>query len=407
MRSTGLLYLVLTVSFASAAGEWPRFRGPLGAGAPTEPTSLPSEWEPGDARFTLALPGAGNGSPAVWDDRVFLLCGDARSGDRIPVCVHAHEGTILWQRREADQANKHHRFNSLASATPAVDAERVYFAWGTKDAQTVTAYTHAGEPAWKVDLGGVKGGHGYAASPMLHDGLLILNRDQAKGFLVALDAATGEERWRVARRSQRLSYSTPVVFPHRGGDQLVFTNWRHGFTGVEPASGEVLWDRSVFDTNTNERAISSPVVAGDLVIGTCGFTTNPKHCVAIRPGRDGAEEVWRVEKSVPHIPSPLVVGEHVYLWEDKGIVSCLRHADGTQVWKGRVPGDIFGSPVVAGDHIYAVTRDGLIHCIQAGPELRILGGTDLDELCRATPAIAHGRLYVRTETRLHAFGGAR
>ena len=109
------------------------------------------------------------------------------------------------------------------------------------------------------------------------------------------------------------------------------------------------------------------------------------------------EELWRIEKSVPHIPSPLVKGDWVFLWEDKGMVSCVEHATGTIVWNERVPGTVFfGSPVLAQDKMFCVDRDGLVTVIAADKEFKVLATNDLKEPITASPVFSNGRLYLRS-----------
>jgi len=169
----------------------------------------------------------------------------------------------------------------------------------------------------------------------------------------------------------------------------------------------VTAELSVFDTTTNERAISSPIVAGDLVIGTCGFTANPKHCVALRLNEAGEfEEVWRIERNVPHIPSLIAIGERVFLIDDAGIVTVVERATGKELYKARTPGvegSIFGSPVSDGEKIFFADESGNVHVLSATSDaLEVLGKNRLGELCRSTPAIAGDTLYVRTEKTLRA-----
>ncbi len=388
---------------------WPRFRGPNGSGL-MESANLPAEWTDADYKWKIDLPGIGHGSPVVWGDRIFLLCADEATNDRLPVCVSTADGKILWSHTHQTGKFKGHRFNSPASTTPCVDEQRVYFTWGTAESLTVIAFTHEGEKVWEVDLGPVVGGHGFAASPMIQGDLLVLNNDQEKenGFLIALDKATGEQKWKVSRKSQRISYSVPVAYNPTGNqDLLVFTNWTHGFTAIDPADGSVVAEKSVFDTSTNERAISSPIVAGDIVVGTCGFTGYPKHCVAMKLNGADWQELWRVEKSVPHIPSPIIVGDLIFLWDDAGVVTCLEYATGEQLWRARAEseGEFFGSPVSDGEKIFSIDKEGNVSVIAASREFEQLAFNRLGELCRTTPAIADGDLYLRTFSKLYAVKG--
>ncbi len=421
-----LFFALAALLLMPAAGEddvlsWDRFRGPNGSGLDLS-RELPVTWGERHRRWVTPIPGRGHGSPVIWGNRIFLLTAVPAEGaeDRpkgegkgkgapshrwMALALSRLDGAILWQREFSPRRFRGHRFNSAASSTPAVDGERVVFSWGTPDELTLVALDHEGKLLWEKEMGPVAGGHGFGASPIIHGELVVLNNDQddEKGNLFALDAATGEVAWTVPRRSRRISYSVPCVY--RGA--LVFVNWRHGFTAVRPGDGSVIDEASVFNLDTAERAISSPIVAGDLVIGTCGFTANPKHCVAMKLENDRWNEVWRIERNVPHIPSVIAVNGFAFLWDDSGIVTCVRAETGESLWRERLPGmegRSFGSPVSDGRHIFCADESGNIHVISATGEYRYLGSNPLGEPCKTTPALAGGQLFVRTETQLHAIG---
>ncbi len=407
------LACILIAGSAHASENWPRFRGPNGAGGAD--FAIPPAWEKSSFRWELALDENGHGSPAVWGDLVFLNSAADKGKTRKVICIDARAGKVNWTRSYPSKTHKTHRFNSFASSTPALDAKKVYSVWGHSSELKVCAHSHAGKLLWEKDLGGVKGGHGFAVSPIVFEDLLIVPNDQEKGggAHYALDCATGEIRWKVPRASKRLTYSTPCIFTSpKGKPELIFTNWWLGFTSLEPNTGRKLWELSVFGRPHSERAISSPIVAGELVLGVCGFTTLDKHLVAIRPASasaDGkAREVWRLEETMPHIPSPLLSGNRLYLWADNGVITCVRPQTGEQVWKARVEGvkdTFFGSPVRAGSTIFCVSAFGKVVAIADGDEFRQLGVTDLNQVCRSTPALANGDLYLRTAERLICIRG--
>lgn len=405
-----LLVLLLAPAAAaqSPADNWTRFRGENGSGVSTT-AIFPVQAGDTDFAWKIDLPGIGHGSPVIWGGRLFVLSGDEKTGTRIPMAIDVATGKAFWERKVEAGKFKGHRFNSPASTTPAVDADAVYFSWATKDALTLCAYDHAGKELWSTDLGPVVGGHGFGASPVVLGDLVVLNNDQENenGFLVALDRKTGKVAWKTPRKSTRISYSTPVVYPHPKTQQplLVFTNWTHGFTAIDPQNGKVVAEISPFPQQVNERAISSPVVWKDLVIGTCGFTNNPKHCVAVRLTDAGKfEEVWRIEKSVPHIPSVILVHDLLYLWDDGGLVTCVKPATGESLWRERVntEGQTFGSPVSDGSSIFCADQNGTLHAIAASPDFKQLGHTKLGGTCRSTPAISGGKMIIRTQSKLFA-----
>ena len=150
---------------------------------------------------------------------------------------------------------------------------------------------------------------------------------------------------------------------------VVFTNWQHGITALDPRTGKVQWETSVFDTKKQERAIASPIIAGDLVIGTCGFVTAQKHFVAVRPdGKGQATEVWRIEKAVAYLPTPLVKEGTIYSCSELGIVNCIEARTGKLIWQQRLEGKFSASPVCAGKAIYCARQAlGEVFVLKAEP----------------------------------------
>jgi outer membrane protein assembly factor BamB len=404
-RLVPALFIVLIAAVTAVAGDWPRFRGPNGSGL--SDSVIPAEWTDANRLWKIELPGAGHGSPVVWQERVFLLCGDESTGKRTALCVSANDGATLWKHDVQGSAYHHHRFNSVASGTPAVDAERVYFTWGSPEKITVAAFRHDGTPAWDADLGPVKREHGYGSSPIVHDGLVILSNDQESDCaLIALDAATGKIRWKFPRAENHSNYATPCIYQPAGGPaQIIVSSWRLGLTGVEAATGRQLWQKAVYGAK-QERAIASPFTAGDFVVGNCGFVGRDKHVVVLRPGKGAGvmEEAWRVEKSAPHIPSPIVVKDRMFLWNDQGVITCVKLATGESVWSERVPGEFFASPVCAGDRLFGVDKTGVVVVVAAADKFQLLAGNPLEEATQATPAIAGGRMFIRTLEHLHCIG---
>ncbi len=399
------LAFVLAATTAHAQ-EWTRFRGPNGSGLATAKT-VPAKPTADDVRWTVELPGRGNGSPVLWGTKLFLLAEKDDGATRVVLCIDARTGESLWQKEYAVGTHKKHKQNSYASSTPACDAERLYVGWATKERITLLALTHDGEEVWQRDLGPFKAGHGYAISPSVQGDLVILGNDQeGDSSLFAFHAKTGETAWQVPRpKSVRATYSTPCLYQAPGGKpELVFTNWQHGITGVDPKTGAVNWEISVFDVDRKERAIGSPFVAGDLVVGTCGFTTAQKHLVAVQPTAAGIKEVYRIERNVPHVPTALHYAGDLYLWGDKGVVACHDAADGELLWQGRVTGNYYGSPVCVDGRLYAVDDTGVLHVVATGEDFEELAEFDLGEGCHSTPAVANGTLFVRTHSKLVAIG---
>ena len=377
--------------------------------------TIPPVWEKSDYRWSLDLEEEGHGSPSVWGNRVFLNTATDGGKTREVICVNAKTGKLEWSRSYPSKTTKHIALIVLHPALQPWIQKRVYSVWGHSKELKVTAHSHSGKLIWEKDLGGVTGGHGFAVSPIVFEDLLIVPNDQEKGggAHYGLDSSTGEIVWKVPRGSKRLTYSTPCIFSAPSGKQeLIFTNWWLGFTSMEPLTGKKLWELSVFGRPHSERAISSPIVTENLVLGVCGFTTLDKHLVAIRPAsvsKDGkAREIWRMEETMPHIPTPLLSKNRLYLWADNGVITCLRPQTGEKVWKARIEGvkdTFFGSPVLAGNTIFCVSAYGQVVAIADSDEFKQLGVTDLKQTCRSTPALANGDLYLRTGKQLICIKG--
>lgn len=398
------LFSFLVSTTAQAGEHWPRFRGENGQGV--SDIRIPAKWTDKAIRWKVELPGQGHSSPVVWGNRVFLNSADSKGGERIVACIDGDSGKQLWARRFSTKTHKKHKSNSFATSTPACDAMHVYTVWATGGKIEMIALDHDGKDVWKRNLGPVKGGHGFGASPSVVGDMVILNNDQdGESSLLALDRKTGKTRWEVPRQSKRLTYSTPVLFESKEtGRQLIFTNWTHGVTGIDAASGKQRWELDVFSKPSPERAIGSPIVAGDYVIATCGFVTKKKHIVAIKPAPDGsAKEMWRIERSVPHIPTPLFVDGLIYFWDEGGVVTCVEWKTGDIVYRERIEGiqdKFYTSPICAGNVIFGIAREGKVVALAKGKEFKVLAITDLDALTNGTPAIANGNLYVRTNEHL-------
>ena len=196
--------------------------------------------------------------------------------------------------------------------------------------------------------------------------------------------------------------------PKGRGAELIFTNWQHGITAVEPRTGKVKWEISCFEPKKAERAIGSPVIAGDRVLGSCGFVTAQKHLVAVRPIDGGkVKELWRMEKSVPHLATPVVKGDRVYCFSEKGIASCLDSVSGKVIWQERLDNVFAASPVIAGNAIYAVDLSGEVAVVEASDTFKLLSRIPLGQASQATPAIAAGRMIFRTEGFLMGLGAVK
>ena len=393
---------VATTLVCAAQAEWARFRGPDGTGIGPAP-EVPSVLTEKNIRWNTELPGSGHASPVLWGSRVFTACQDPAGKRRSITCLDAASGKILWTTWLPCDEQRMHNDNSLAAATPAADAQAVYISWVSGDRVEAFALDHDGKQLWHRDLGTFKAKFGPGASLMLVDDVVIVTNDQESpdAAIHGLDRKTGETRWRIPRHSGSPSYATPALRQDKdGGKELVISSPAHGLTGNDPRTGTQRWAVEGLFTLT---AITSPVLGDGLIMATAGRGGNREGAVVAIEG-DSARLLYRPEVQVPYVPTPIVIGTHVYLWGDQGTVSCLEFKTGKQAWSQQVTGPTYTSPVSDGQRIFGISRKGELVVLAASPEYRELGRYNLPEGTHATPAIAQGNLFIRTFTHLMRVG---
>lgn len=255
-----LTTLLLAVMFSVQAEDWPQFRG-RNAGGVSSGKGVPTEFS-ADSKVTWrAKVGEGIGSPIVMKGRVFTtaMVGEQKCA---VIALDAAGGRELWKREfETGPLPRITPPNSHASSTPAADAERVYVYFSTVgliafDAATGTeSWRYAmPKPAYLMDWGA-------AASPIVHDGMVIFCMDDdLTPFVVAVDAKTGKERWKTPRKEMLAGYATPVLCEAGGRTDLVVAG-SGKLKGYDPATGKEVWT-----CNTLVRTIMTSPVVQDGVI---------------------------------------------------------------------------------------------------------------------------------------------
>ncbi len=412
---TGFCALLAT---ALPAQEWTRFRGPNGTGV-SDATTIPVEWTADDYNWRTKLPGTGNASPVVWGDKVFIVSADSQAATLFVNGIHTKHGDILWQRDFAKETHNLHARSSYASSTPTVDEDRLYVAFASPSKAMVVALTHDGDPVWERDLGPWTGWHGFGTSPILHDGMLILHNSQqadqlepgqavGKSSMLALDAVTGDKLWETPLKTKRVCYSVPFVYEPPGGGpaELVCTSTSEGVFSIDPSSGKRNWAiNDVFAMRT----VASPILAGGLILGSTGsgrYASN--YVAAVRPGAN-ASLAYKLENSsrfkAPYVPCAVARGDTVFLIYDKGFAACIDAPSGEIHWMQRLRGGFNGSPVRVRDKIYCIEEGGEVVVLAAAKEFQELARNPLGEISRSTPAVAGGRMYLRTNSHLLSVGG--
>lgn len=407
--------MTIILASVSQGQEWTRFRGPNGQGISNAKT-IPVKWTEKDYNWKVELPGGGHSSPVLWGEKLFVTSGDQQAGHSVLLALSVSDGGVLWQKEYVLSKYRPNKLNSYATATPAVDADHVYVLWTSSEETILAALNHKGTEIWKRTFEGVRCQHGAGSSPIVHDDMAIFTHEHenssskdARSIWIAVERKTGVTRWILNRQTgPKTSYSTPCVYtPAQGKPQLIFNSYSHGMTGVDLGTGKVIWEvASAFPA----RVVSSPVIADELLIGTCGDGGSGKRLTAIRPGSsDGSmlpKEAYIIDSGYrPYVPTSVAKGGLLFTFHDRGLVSCLRSATGERLWEEKPAGRFFSSPVWADGRLYCITMDGDVVVVRAAETYELLAINPLGETSHATPAIADGRMYLRTYSHLFSIGG--
>lgn len=442
-RFTVLAPLLLScVSVPLQADHWLQFRGNRSDGVAE--SKFPETWSSSrNVRWKISVPGEGWSCPVVFDDRVFLTtaintdAGDEDSSRPEPyrggggrrrsdlteanyrwevLCLDAKTGNIEWRRtaREGHPPIPRHSSNSYATETPVTDGERVYAYFGMMG---LYCYDITGNLQWKKDLENyeMRAGWGTSSSPVLFDGKLYLQVDNdEQSFLVAFEAKSGKEIWRI-KRDEPSQYSSPIIWQNSQRNEVITGG--QFCRSYDPATGKLLWELDM----AKGRSSATPLAVGDrLYVGTefrnrGGSDDGGGFLFAVRPGGTGnitppaeataGEHVeWKIARSGIQMASPVLCAGRIYLLERRsGIIHCVDAKTGATLYRSRIPGAraFWASPWTDGEHIYCLDADGTTHILASGPELSIIGTNEMDEQTWSSPAIANGALFVRTINHLY------
>jgi outer membrane protein assembly factor BamB len=398
----------LLVSSAVAEENWPGFRGPTGRGH-SSAADVPLKWGPDSVLWKVELKGAGQSSPVNWGDKLFLTSASADGSERYVFGIDRKDGKILWEQTiKCGAPEPHHKMNSHATPTCAVDANHVVAFFGPGG---LHCFDHDGKKLWSRDLGNFPGNWGIAASPVILGNMVVQNCDaEGPSKLVAIDIKTGESIWETKREDKpKGGWSTPILIEHDGKEELVL-NGEFGVRGYDPKTGKELWFCKAF----NGRGSPVPEFANGLVVVVNG---KPGDTYAVKPGGSGdvteTHMEWHSERRGGRdLPSPAVVGDFVFVSAMDGIARCYDAKTGETYWTERlgVEGEFAASPLVANGLIYLqnVYGGGNV-VIKPGKKLEIVSensvGAPRDEIFRGTLAPIGGRIYQRSESVLYCVEG--
>lgn len=462
--------LVSTVVFAakspeSAEQNWPQWRGPHGNGV-SHAKNLPTTWSlEKNIVWKTPLPSWSGGTPIIWGDRVFVTSpsqsaagnaasppqggpppgggfGRSRGGfggggfggggfgggfgarrdpggpDLLLICISKKDGKILWQRK-LDEGNRIWMKQNASSPSPVTDGKHVWAVTGTG---AVVALDMNGKEIWRRNLndyGKIALNWGYASSPLLYNGKLIIQvlhgfNPACPSYVVAFDAATGREVWRVQRKTDAVrespdAYTTPALLTHNGKRQIIISGGDY-VTGHDPETGKEIWRAGGLNPTKawNYRIVASPVVAGGMIY----VPSRRRPLLALRLGGTGdvttSHLVWKWDDNgAPDVPTPVCDGKYLYMVEDRGMVTCLDAKTGKLIWgpERTALGTVSASPLLADGKLYITNENAVTTVLAAGPQFKVLATNALDgSFTLSSIAVSGEQLFLRTATHLYCIG---
>jgi outer membrane protein assembly factor BamB len=320
------------------------------------------------------------------------------------LCLDAKTGKRVWEteafRQEGATAARIHRKNSHASPTPVTDGERLYVHFGH---QGTACLDLAGKVLWRNRGLNYKPVHGNGGTPILVDDALIFSCDGSdQQFVVALDKRTGKVRWQTDRKTdsiKKFAFSTPLLIIVKGQPQVVSPG-AGMVAAYDPATGKEIWR---IRYGQGYSVIPRPVFGHGLVFLSSGFDS--PSLLAIRPDGQGdvtaTHVAWTLRKGAPLSPSPLLVGDELYIVSDSGVASCLEARTGKVHWQERIGENYSASPLFADGKVYLQSEEGTGVVLKAGKVYEELARNSLDERTLASYAASEGALFLRTEKHLY------
>ena len=438
MKSFVALALCLTLASAAFSQNWPSFRGKNGTGV-GDGNAPPTTWDVEksiNVSWKTPIPGLGHSSPIVWGERVFITtavssavtsqfvhgptqsadsAGDTSKHSFRVYCLDKNTGRVIWQKtiHEGVPKVKRHVKASHANPTPVTDGQKLVVSFGSEG---LYCFDFEGQLLWKQDLGILDGGWsagpefhwGFASSPVIYKHLVIIQCDtQKQSFIAALNLADGKRVWETPREEDT-SWSTPTIYEHVGGGELI-TSGTKFYRGYDPLTGKELWRLA----DGVDVKIPTPIASHDLFFLGGGSSHERNAFYAVRAGvkgeikaaeADGKSIAWRSTQIRPHIVTPIVYGDYLYACTDHGILSSYHAKTGEQTFRARLGsgGSFVASPVAADGKLYFASEDGDVFVVKAGPTFELLARNSMAEVIMSTPAFAGKMIIIRGQR--HVFG---
>jgi outer membrane protein assembly factor BamB len=403
---------------ADEARNWPQWRGPLGTGEAPH-AKPPLEWsETKNVRWKVPIPGVGKSTPVVWNDLVFVTTAIPKAGatsapaevqQYVVMALSRADGKVKWQKtlHEGLPHEGTHKDGTFASGSALTDGKRVYAYFGSRG---LYALDFTGKLLWEKQFGQMqtRNGFGEGNSPALHgDTMVIIWDHEGDDYIVALDSATGKEKWR-KERSEPTTWATPHIVVHENRAQAVVPG-TNKMISYDVATGNIVWATPGLTMNQ----IPSPVSGDGMVYAMGGFRGNMARAVKLSDAKGELTGppglVWSYDKDTPYVPSPLLYrGGLYFLKTNSGILTQLEAKSGQPNYTQRLEAvpNVYASPVAADGRVYVTGRDGTTVVLAAGPKPEVLATNVLSEPMDSSPALVDGDVFLRGAKHLYRVAAA-
>ena len=440
MKALFVLVLCLVCASVAQAQNWPSFRGQNASGV-ADGNNPPTVWDAEKSTNILwktPIPGLGHSSPVIWGNRVFVttaISSDAHSqfvhgltGTPASAtdtskhswrlyCLDKNTGRILWEKAvyEGTPKVKRHVKASYANSTPATDGKNLVVSFGSEG---LYCFDFEGKLLWKHDLGVLDGGWtsvpgdhwGFGSSPIIYKNLAIVQCDsQTQAFIAAFNLTDGKPVWQI-KREEDSSWSSPAIYEGKDHAELVASGTKY-YRGYDPLTGKELWRLA----DGVDIKIPTPIIAHDLYFLSGGNENSTRNFYAVRAGAKGEIKptgaggsntgiAWQSSAIKPHIVTPIVYGDYLYVCTDNGILTQYRAKTGEPGFRARLGngGAFSASPVASDGKLYFASEDGEVFVVKAGATFELLSRNQMGEVVMASPAITSKMIIIRGEH--HVFG---
>ena len=443
-----IFYLLTLLAFATVASagaiasQWSQFRGHKASGLDTR-SPTPTTWNVDTGEnvlFRTPIPGLAHSAPIIWDDRVYITTAVGPGEAELKIGLYGaigaadDQGHHEWRLLALDRATGEIIFDKLAyegiprslrhtkathcNSTPATNGKYIVAYLGSEG---LFCFDMEGELRWRVDLGEMDAGYfkvqtaqwGFASSPIIHDGKVVVQCDvQKDSFVAVFDLEDGKELWRTARHDVP-TWSTPNIATHSGKTHILVNGWHH--TGAyDFDNGEEIWKLD----GGGDIPVPTPIVGDGLAYFTSAHGVfRPMRGIRLSATGDitppdiqetNEAIAWVHYRRGNYMQTPILIEDRLYGCDDRGALTCFDAKSGEIIFSERLPGNGFtASPVSDGKHLYITSEFGKIWVAEAGREYSEVNINELGDNCLATPAISNGALYFRTQGSLLAIAEKR